>query len=232
MLRKGRSVIREKQINQTKENQQQMAEKLTLDGGNFVDLGSITSMEDALQASNISKDFTRGKIRSGKIVSIRPDGVLVDIGYKAEGFVPASEFSTFGELTIGTDIDVLLEEVENENSMPTLSHEKAESMKTWDRITKEYGEGYVLKGIMRHRVKGGIMVDIEGFQAFLPGSQLDIGQVLNMDDYIGKEFDVKIIKINLERRNIVVSRREILAESLREKRVTLLKTMADRKSVV
>ena len=226
MLRKVRSVIREKQINQTKENQQQMAEKLTLDGGNFVDLGSITSMEDALQASNISKDFTRGKIRSGKIVSIRPDGVLVDIGYKAEGFVPASEFSKFGELTIGTDIDVLLEEVENENSMPTLSHEKAESMKTWDRITKEYGEGYVLKGIMRHRVKGGIMVDIEGFQAFLPGSQLDIGQVLNMDDYIGKEFDVKIIKINLERRNIVVSRREILAESLREKRVTLLKTMA------
>ena len=226
MLRKGRSVIREKQINQTKENQQQMAEKLTLDGGNFVDLGSITSMEDALQASNISKDFTRGKIRSGKIVSIRPDGVLVDIGYKAEGFVPASEFSKFSELTIGTDIDVLLEEVENENSMPTLSHEKAESMKTWDRITKEYGEGYVLKGIMRHRVKGGIMVDIEGFQAFLPGSQLDIGQVLNMDDYIGKEFDVKIIKINLERRNIVVSRREILAESLREKRVTLLKTMA------
>ena len=203
-----------------------MAEKLTLDGGNFVDLGSITSMEDALQASNISKDFTRGKIRSGKIVSIRPDGVLVDIGYKAEGFVPASEFSKFSELTIGTDIDVLLEEVENENSMPTLSHEKAESMKTWDRITKEYGEGYVLKGIMRHRVKGGIMVDIEGFQAFLPGSQLDIGQVLNMDDYIGKEFDVKIIKINLERRNIVVSRREILAESLREKRVTLLKTMA------
>ena len=203
-----------------------MAEKLTLDGGNFVDLGSITSMEDALQASNISKDFTRGKISSGKIVSIRPDGVLVDIGYKAEGFVPASEFSKFDELTIGTDIDVLLEEVENENSMPTLSHEKAESMKTWDRITKEYGEGYVLKGIMRHRVKGGIMVDIEGFQAFLPGSQLDIGQVLNMDDYIGKEFDVKIIKINLERRNIVVSRREILAESLREKRVTLLKTMA------
>ena len=81
-----------------------MAEKLTLDGGNFVDLGSITSMEDALQASNISKDFTRGKIRSGKIVSIRPDGVLVDIGYKAEGFVPASEFSKFSELTIGTDI--------------------------------------------------------------------------------------------------------------------------------
>ena len=204
-----------------------MAEKITPveDGGSFVDLGSITSMEDALKSNNISKEFTRGKIYSGKIASIRQDGVLVDIGYKAEGLIPAAEFRNFADLQVGQDIDVLLEEVENENSTPTLSYEKAEAMKTWDRITKEYGEGYVLKGIMRHRVKGGIMVDIEGFQAFLPGSQLDIGQVHNMDDYLGKEFDVKIIKINVERHNIVVSRREILAESLREKRAQLLKTM-------
>ena len=204
-----------------------MAEKITPveDGGSFVDLGSITSMEDALKSNNISKEFTRGKIYSGKIASIRQDGVLVDIGYKAEGLIPAAEFRNFADLQVGQEIDVLLEEVENENSTPTLSYEKAEAMKTWDRITKEYGEGYVLKGIMRHRVKGGIMVDIEGFQAFLPGSQLDIGQVHNMDDYLGKEFDVKIIKINVERHNIVVSRREILAESLREKRAQLLKTM-------
>ena len=205
-----------------------MAEKITPveDGGSFVDLGSITSMEDALKSNNISsREFTRGKIYSGKIASIRPDGVLVDIGYKAEGLIPAEEFRNFADLQVGQEIDVLLEEVENENSTPTLSYEKAEAMKTWDRITKEYGEGYVLKGTMRHRVKGGIMVDIEGFQAFLPGSQLDIGQVHNMDDYLGKEFDVKIIKINVERHNIVVSRREILAESLREKRAQLLKTM-------
>ena len=216
-----------KQGQPTKENNNKMAEKITPveDGGSFVDLGSITSMEDALKSNNISKEFTRGKIYSGKIASIRQDGVLVDIGYKAEGLIPAAEFRNFADLQVGQDIDVLLEEVENENSTPTLSYEKAEAMKTWDRITKEYGEGYVLKGIMRHRVKGGIMVDIEGFQAFLPGSQLDIGQVHNMDDYLGKEFDVKIIKINVERHNIVVSRREILAESLREKRAQLLKTM-------
>ena len=207
-----------------------MAEKIipAEDGGNFVDLGSITSMDEALNSNNISKEFNRGKIRSGKIVDKRPDGVLVDIGYKAEGFIPAAEFgdaAAFEALQVGTDIDVLLEEVENENSMPVLSYRKALEMKTWDRITKEYGEGYVLKGIMRHRVKGGIMVDIEGFQAFLPGSQLDIGQVRNMDDYIGKEFDVKIIKINTERRNIVVSRREILAELQRADRVEQLKNM-------
>ena len=131
------------------------------------------------------------------------------------------------DVKVGDKIDVLLEEVENEHNMPSISLEKAESMKAWDRITKEYGEGYVTKGIMRHRVKGGIMVDVEGFQAFLPGSQLDIGQVRNMDmdSYIGKEYDVKIIKINVERHNIVVSRRELLEESLRERRGELLKTM-------
>ncbi|MBP5531601.1 MAG: 30S ribosomal protein S1, partial [Lentisphaeria bacterium] len=92
-------------------------------------------------------------------------------------------------------------------------------------ITTEYGEGKVVKGCIRHRVKGGVMVDIEGFPACLPGSQLDVGPVHNMDDYLGKEFDVKIIKINLDRRNIVVSRRELLQESLREQRGKLLAEM-------
>ena len=204
-----------------------MAEKITPveDGGSFVDLGSITSMEDALKSNNISKEFTRGKIYSGKIASIRQDGVLVDIGYKAEGLIPAAEFRNFADLQVGQDIDVLLEEVENENSTPTLSYEKAEAMKTWDRITKEYGEGYVLKGIMRHRVKGGLMVDVEGFPAFLPGSQLDVSPVRNMDDYLNKEYDVKIIKINVERHNIVVSRRELLEESIRDQRCILLENM-------
>lgn len=142
------------------------------------------------------------KVRLSRSV---PDGALVDIGYKAEGFVPASEFLKFDEVAIGDKIDVYLEEIENRNNMPELSLEKANSIKAWNRITTEYGEGYVVKGFMRHRVKGGIMVDVEGFPAFLPGSQLDVGPVHNMDDYIGKEFDVKIIKINQDRRNIVVS---------------------------
>ena len=109
--------------------------------------------------------------------------------------------------------------------MPELSLEKANSIKAWNRITTEYGEGHVVKGFMRHRVKGGIMVDVEGFPAFLPGSQLDVGPVRNMEDYIGKEFDVKIIKINQDRRNIVVSRRELLEESLRDQRGKLLAEM-------
>ncbi len=198
--------------------------KLT-DGGSFVDLSNMPSMGELLESGGTGKEFTKGKIREGVVVAKRPDGALVDIGYKAEGFVPASEFRQYDEVKIGDKIDVLLEEIENEQNMPSISLEKAYSIKAWNKITTEYGEGYVTKGFMRHRVKGGIMVDIEGFPAFLPGSQLDIGPVRNMDDYIGKEFDVKIIKINQERRNIVVSRRELLEESLRERRNALLKTM-------
>ena len=203
-----------------------MAEETKLvDGGSFVDLSNMPSMDELLQSAGTGSEFTKGKIREGVIVAKRPDGALVDIGYKAEGFVPASEFLKYDEAKVGDKIDVLLEDVENEHNMPSISLEKAYSIKAWNKITTEYGEGYVTKGFMRHRVKGGIMVDVEGFPAFLPGSQLDIGPVRNMDDYIGKEFDVKIIKINLERRNIVVSRRELLEESLRERRSALLKTM-------
>ena len=203
-------------------------EKKTVENASFVDLSSVAPMEELLNGKGIEKEFTKGKILEGVIVQIRPDdGAIVDIGYKAEGFVPAQEFKNFEEVKIGDKIDVLLEEIENDQNMPVISLSKAEEMKAWNRITTEYGEGHVCKGIMRHRVKGGIMVDIEGFQAFLPGSQIDIGQVRNtdMDAYIGKEFDVKIIKINVERHNIVVSRRELLEADLKARRGELLKTM-------
>ncbi len=192
----------------------------------FLDFSNIpSSMDELLQSAESTNAFNKGKIVEGTIVAKRPDGALVDIGYKAEGFVPASEFLKFDEVEVGTKIDVFLEEIENRNNMPELSLEKANSIKAWNRITTEYGEGHVVKGFMRHRVKGGIMVDVEGFPAFLPGSQLDVGPVRNMDDYIGKEFDVKIIKINQDRRNIVVSRRELLEESLRDQRSKLLAEM-------
>ncbi len=192
----------------------------------FLDFSDIpASMEELLQSVESTSAFNKGKIVEGMIVAKRPDGALVDIGYKAEGFIPSSEFLKFDEVNIGDKIDVFLEEIENRNNMPELSLEKANSIKAWNRITTEYGEGHVVKGFMRHRVKGGIMVDVEGFPAFLPGSQLDVGPVRNMDDYIGKEFDVKIIKINQDRRNIVVSRRELLEESLRDQRSKILADM-------
>ena len=192
----------------------------------FLDMSGIpASMEELLNSNEGGQAITKGKIIKGKIAQKRPDGALIDIGYKAEGFVPAGEFQKYDEVNVGDEIDVYLEEIENRQNMPTLSLEKAYSIKAWDRITTEYGEGHVVKGLMRHRVKGGVMVDVEGFPAFLPGSQIDVGPVRNIEDYIGKEFDVKIIKINLERHNIVVSRRELLVESLRDQRAKLLSDM-------
>ena len=192
----------------------------------FLDMSGIpASMEELLNSSEGGQAITKGKIIKGRIAQKRPDGALIDIGYKAEGFVPAGEFQKYDEVSVGDEIDVYLEEIENRQNMPTLSLEKAYSIKAWDRITTEYGEGHVVKGLMRHRVKGGVMVDVEGFPAFLPGSQIDVGPVRNIEDYIGKEFDVKIIKINLERHNIVVSRRELLVESLRDQRAKLLSDM-------
>jgi small subunit ribosomal protein S1 len=192
---------------------------------NFVDLSDMDSM-DALLGTETKNDFTEGSIIEGSIVEKRNDGVLVDIGYKAEGFVHSGEFRNWEEAKVGDKISVYLEEIENENSMPELSMSKAYSIKAWEKVTKENAEGSVVKGVMKHRVKGGIIVDVDGVEAFLPGSQIDIGPVRNMDDYIGKEYDVKVLKINEDRHNIVVSRRELLEESMRDKRTTLLKDMA------
>ena len=192
----------------------------------FLDFsGMPESFGDLLAAKSESSEFNKGTIVKGKIIEKRADAATVEIGYKAPGTIPASEFLKYDEVNVGDEIEVYLEELENRNNAPTLSLEKAHATRAWERITTEYGEGYIVKGFMRHRVKGGIMVDVEGFPAFLPGSQLDVGPVRNMEDYIGKEFDLKIIKINIDRHNIVVSRRELLEETLKGQRSKLLSEM-------
>ena len=190
----------------------------------YVDLSTNISMEDLLNTETKS-DFAPETIVHGIIMEKRQDGVLVDIGYKAEGFVPSTEFPNWEEVKKGDEIDVFLEEIENEQNMPGISLQRANAIKSWQRITSEYGEGSTIKGIMKHRVKGGIIIDLNGVEAFLPGSQIDIGPVKNMDDFLGKEYEFKILKINQERRNIVVSRRELLEESRKDRRAALLEEM-------
>ncbi len=190
----------------------------------YVDLSNTLSMEELLKGEAKS-NFVEGQIVSGRIAEKRQDGALIDIGYKAEGFVPSMEFKNWDDVKTGDPIDVFLEEIENEQNMPGISLQKANFIKSWTKITGEYGEGSVIKGVMKHRVKGGIIIDLNGVEAFLPGSQIDIGPVKNMDDYLGKEYDFKILKINQERRNIVVSRRELLEESRKDRRTQLLKEM-------
>ena len=191
----------------------------------YVDLSSNVSMDELLNGTEKSNNFAEGSIVPGKIVEKRQDGALVDIGYKAEGFIPSTEFRNWSEAQVGDNVDVFLEAIENENNMPEISLSKANFIKSWEKITSEYGEGSIIKGLMKHRVKGGIIIDLNGVEAFLPGSQIDIGPVKNMDEFIGKEDDLKILKINQDRKNIVVSRRELLEESRKDRRSALLKEM-------
>ena len=198
--------------------------KTTTESTSLLDLANMPTMEELL-SQEVKCDFVPGSIINGVIVEKRNDGALVDIGYKAEGFISSSEFQNFAEAKEGDQLDVFLEEIENERSMPGISLQKAHFMKAWSKITSEYGEESIITGLMKHRVKGGIIVDLQGVEAFLPGSQLDIGPVRNMDEFIGNEYELKILKINEERRNIVVSRRALLEEDRADKRATLLKEM-------
>ncbi len=185
-----------------------------------IDLDNMPSMEELL-AQEEQAAIQEGKIIQGRVVEKRDNGVLLDIGYKAEGFVDREEFRDWDAIEAGQVLDVYLEEVEDEDNMPVLSYRKAELQKAWDHIVNHCEEGGTIRGTIRHRVKGGLIVDV-GVDAFLPGSQVDLGPVRNLEDYLGKEDEFRILKINPERRNIVVSRREILEEARAEQRAALL----------
>ena len=190
----------------------------------YVIIDDKLTMDDLLSGQT-KTDFKVDTIVSGTIVEKRQDGALVDIGLKAEGFIPYTEFKNWDEINVNDQIDVYLEELENEQNQPGISLQKASFIQTWKKITSDFGEGSVIRGKMKKKVKGGILIDLDGVEAFLPGSQIDIGPVKNSDDLIDQEFDFKILKINQERHNIVVSRRELLEESRKDMRAQFLKEM-------
>ena len=190
----------------------------------YVIIDDKLTMEDLLSGQT-KTDFKVDSIVSGTIVEKRQDGALVDIGLKAEGFIPYTEFKNWEEVNLNDQIDVYLEELENEQNQPGISLQKAAFIQTWKKITSDFGEGSVIRGKMKKKVKGGILIDLDGVEAFLPGSQIDIGPVKNLDDLIDQEYDFKILKINQERHNIVVSRRELLEESRKDMRAQFLKEM-------
>ena len=190
----------------------------------YVIIDDKLTMDDLLSGQT-KTDFKVDSIVSGTIVEKRQDGALVDIGLKAEGFIPYTEFKNWEEVNVNDQIDVYLEELENEQNQPGISLQKAAFIQTWKKITSDFGEGSVIRGKMKKKVKGGILIDLDGVEAFLPGSQIDIGPVKNIDELIDKEYDFKILKINQERHNIVVSRRELLEESRKDMRAQFLKEM-------
>ena len=177
-------------------------------------------MEELLAESSF-ENLKAGAIVTGTITEIRENEVVVDIGAKAEGEIPASEFVDVGELQIGAEIEVFLEKLEDREGNPILSYDKAEQKKNWEKILTKCEEGSVVSGRVKAKVKGGLIVSI-GVDSFLPASQIDIQPPKNLDQYIGQTFDFKVLKINQDRRNIVVSRRELIEEQRQVKRRQLL----------
>ncbi|ADE54522.1 30S ribosomal protein S1 [Coraliomargarita akajimensis] len=181
----------------------------------------MSNLMEELLASSTVDNLEEGSIISGVIIEIRPTEVVVDIGGKSEGIVHASEFVDMSELQIGDTIEVFLEKLEDKEGNPVISYDKAEQKKNWEKIVDNCEEGSIIQGRVRSKVKGGLIVSI-GVDSFLPASQIDIQPPKNLDQYVGQTYDFKVVKINLERKNIVVSRRELIEEQRMEKRRALL----------
>jgi len=179
---------------------------------------------DAMTAAlaDTMNQFTPGAIVKGTISGISGGEVLVDIGYKSEGVVLANEFEDIATVKIGDQINVLLVELEGENGMVSLSKSQADDKLRWEAVLVKYQEGAVVQGVIRSRVRGGLLVAMDGVEAFLPGSQVDIAPVHDAEPFIGKTFDFKVIKINADRRNIIVSRRELMEDQQADKKRELL----------
>src|SRR6266700_1627560 len=183
---------------------------------------NMLTMEEALKQSN--KRFAAGEIVKGTIIEVRHKEVLVDVGYKSEGSVPSNEFEDIKTVKVGDEIDVLIEKLEDKDGMVVLSKEKAEFKKNWDKILTICNEGGTIVGKVKAVVKGGLLVNI-GVEAFLPASQIDIIPPRNLQGYVGNTYDFKVVKINQERQNIVLSRRELIEQERMERRQKLLTEM-------
>ncbi len=192
----------------------------------------MLTMEEALKQSTVR--FAEEEIVTGKVIEIRQKEVLVDIGYKSEGSISTNEFDEDEPPKVGDEVDVLIERLENRDGMVELSHERAEFKRNWDKINSICQEGGRIKGKIKQAVRGGLIVNI-GVEAFLPSSQVDVIPIRDFDSLVGQTFEFKIVKINEERQNIVLSRRELIEEERSQARAEILETMTPgdvRKGVV
>ncbi|HLG57467.1 MAG TPA: 30S ribosomal protein S1 [Vicinamibacterales bacterium] len=194
-----------------------------------MDPAEFTSMLEAYDDS--FRNMAEGEVVKGTVLKVTDAAVVVDVGYKSEGLIPVHEFlDETGNVTVqaGDTVDVLLERTEDREGHIVLSREKAEKMKIWDEVEKAYADRKVVIGRVIERIKGGLAVDI-GVRAFLPGSQIDVRPVRNLDALKGQELRMRVIKVNKKRGNIVLSRKALLEEENAEKKKTTLETLTEGK---
>src|SRR5687768_7131503 len=166
-----------------------------------------------------------GEIVKSRVLEIRDNMVVLDIGFKSEGTIPLEEFKDMPDLKPGDEVEVLLEHLEDQEGSVVLSKKKADFMRVWEKIRVAYESDQPVEGTLVKKIKGGVVVDLMGVDAFLPGSQIALRRVPNIDELLGQKYEFKIIKLNKRRRNIVVSRRVILEQERAGKREKLMKEL-------
>src|SRR5206468_3772140 len=167
-----------------------------------------------------------GEIVRGTVLKVDEKEVLVDVGFKSEGVISLAEFPDPASIKVGALIDVFLEKMENQDGLVVLSKQRADFVRVWDRVKEAYDSAQVVEGKLVRKIKGGVVVDLYGVEAFLPGSQIALRQIQNVDSLLGQTVQVKIIKLNKRRRNIVVSRRAVLEEERNRMKSSILKDLA------
>jgi small subunit ribosomal protein S1 len=172
------------------------------------------------------RSISEGEIVRGTVLGIDEKEVLVDVGFKSEGVISLSEFTDPSSIKVGDILEVFLEKMENQDGLVVLSKQRADFVRVWDRVKEAHDTGQVVEGKLVRKIKGGVVVDLYGVEAFLPGSQIALRQVQNVDALLGQNVQVKIIKLNKRRRNIVVSRRAVLEEERDRMKSTILRDLA------
>ena len=183
-------------------------------------------MAEMLAQAGQESKFKNGSLIEGTVSAVKGDDVFIDIGYKSEGAVSLSEFGADAEVKVGDKVTVMLVQLENEKTgMVELSKRRADDKIRWEKILERYVEGCVVTGTIKSAVRGGLLVAIDDVEAFLPGSQIEVAPVKELEPYVGQTFDFKVIKISNERRNLIVSRRELIEGTLAEKKAELLASL-------
>jgi small subunit ribosomal protein S1 len=169
--------------------------------------------------------ITEGEIVNGRILNITDSDVIIDIGFKSEGIVPKEEFDNIDELKPGDEVEVFLETLESADGQLTLSRKRADFIRIWEGLVEKYENDEVIPGIISRRIKGGMVVNVKGVDAFLPGSQIDVKPIRDFDSYLGKQLNFKIVKVNHARKNIVVSSRVLIEKEMESQRGEILSTL-------
>ena len=188
------------------------------------DLGVYSQPKEEIAAAydNTLSNVAVGEVVEGTVMSIGKREVVVNIGYKSEGVIPVSEFRYNPELAVGEKVEVYVESAEDKNGQLSLSHKKARQLKSWDRVNEALANDEIIKGYIKCRTKGGMIVDVFGIEAFLPGSQIDVKPIRDYDVYVDKTMEFKVVKINQEFRNVVVSHKALIEAELEAQKQVIM----------